>query len=434
MSRKASHAEGAATPFLAAGPLTHGGGHEVPGLPPCDVLEDKVNSYLDHERKKKHNPLKPCDDRHGDCPCDRSDDAEKRVDLIVLLDSSGSMTSAAKAASDAAEDAVAMAARECPSDLRVTWLVVDSTKAGADPPGYLGDITVQLAGTPFTQSHQQYLVGIGAGGPFKQDEPQPPGDLTYPGEEGADAIADLCNFFDWRAGACKAVFYISDTKLDGYSAYDAEAAANASAAAVAKGVVLFAHHIGPPAPVTQEMQNYTDMCGPTGGSAYFGPVDTAQYRELIKHAICNACGSRCREVEIPRIEPCVSVVWGDSDCDCFETDDVEVALITLCNCYSNVAFHDVRISYLFITLADGSPVPKLPDGTPSVSVHPIGPICFGDIGPCTEEGVNCVSREIVIRTRGAKSGGYQLHAVGICFQVVLERSHRACFSLTLCAD
>ena len=405
--------------------------------PTCARLEQSVNDYLHEQWGKKHNVLPHCDESHEDCACGRppGEAGTKTVDLIVLLDSSGSMSSAAAAVSAAAVEGVEAAAKECPSDLRTAWFVVDGAKPGVNAAGHLGDITSDLVGTPFTQTHQQYLVGIGAPGPFKQDEPQPPGDNTYPGEEGADAIADLCNFYDWREGACRAIFYISDTKLDGYSKFDAAAAVNAQAAASTQGVVLFATHIGPPPPpMTSEMQNYLDMCVPTGGSVYFGPVDTDQYKVLLKNAICNACGEECKEIELPKIEPCVSIVWGDSDCDCFETDDVETAIVTICNCYSNVAFSDVHIAYFYVTLDDGSPVPLLPDGTPSVSIHPVGPICFGDIGPCRPGERNCVSREIVIRTRGAKSGKYRIVVSGICYQVVLSQMHDECFSLTLCKD
>ena len=408
--------------------------------PTCEWLESSVDEYLQAQAAKKRNTLKHCGEHDDDdCPCSRkgADGAAAVVDLIVLIDSSGSMSGAASAVSAAAVDALEIAKRECPSDLRTTWLVVDGQKPGPNPPGpnALGDITSLLAGTPFTQSHQQYLLSIGAPGPFKQDEPQPPGDPTYPGEEGADAIADLCNFYDWRKGACRAIFYISDTKLDGYSAFDAAAAANAQSAASAHGVVLFAHHIGPPPPpMTSEMQNYLDMCNPTGGSVYFGPVDVNQYKELLKQAVCNACGSECKEAEVPKVEPCVSIAWGDSECDCFETDDVETAIITVCNCYSNVLFADLHIAFLEITMADGSPVPLLPDGTPSVSIHPPGPICFGDIGPCRPGAVNCISREVVIRTRGAKSGKYKILVRGICYKLTFAQQIEECFELTLCAD
>jgi hypothetical protein len=402
----------------------------------CEQIEAAINDVLHEEKDHKHNTLSHCDGTPGDCPCDRPTGAEKLVDLIVLIDSSGSMGVAANAVASAAEDALAAAAEECPSDLHVVWLVVDSAKPGANAPAYLGDITSILAGTPFTQSHQQYLQNIGSTGPFKQDEAQPAGDVTYPGEEGADSIADLCNFFDWRPGACKAIFYISDTALDGYSAFYDAAATNATAAAIANGVVLFAHKIspgtGPGGPGVEA--SYDHLTVPTGGSAYHGPVDTNQYKLLIKDAICGACGAECMEVDLPKIEPCVSIAWGDSDCDCFETDDVETAIVSICNCYSNIAFTNVHISYFLITMWDGSPVPVLPDGTASVQIVPIGPICFGDIGPCVEGGTNCVSREIVIRTRGAKSGKYKIWVGGICYEIVLRQMHSDCFELELCQD
>jgi hypothetical protein len=47
------------------------------------------------------------------------------------------MGGAARTVSDAAADALEAAAKECPSDLRAVWLVVDSSKTGADPAGYL---------------------------------------------------------------------------------------------------------------------------------------------------------------------------------------------------------------------------------------------------------------------------------------------------------
>lgn len=407
------------------------------GTVPCARLEELVNDYLHAENDHKHNTLPHCDGADAGCSCGKPPGVKKLVDLIIVIDSSGSMAGAGKAVSDAAGAAIAAAAVECPSDLRTAYFTVDGAKPGANPPGNLGDITAQLAGTNFTQTHQQYLLSIGAVGPFQQDAPQPVGDATYPGEEGADAIADLCKFYDWRAGACKAIFYVSDTSLDGesYDSVDDAASTNAANTATARGVVLFAHKIDPGWPTGPPIDAaYTAMCTATGGSAYIGPVDTNQYKVLIKDAICRACGSECKEAVLPKIEPCVSIAWGDSECDCFETDDLEIAMLSICNCYSNVTFANVHVSYLLVQMADGSPVPTLPDGTPSVEVLPIGPICFGDIGPCKEGATNCVSREIVIRTRGAKGGKYRIIVGGICYEIVLQQLHEECFELTLCQD
>ena len=392
----------------------------------CGRIENSINNYLHNQKEDKHNVLEPCDEKHESCSCNRPTGATKKVDLVVLIDSSGSMSSAAVAVAAAAKDAINAAAKECPSDLRVVWLAVDGKKPGANASGNLGSV----GGTSFTQTHQQYLEGLGITGPFQQDALG-----GYPGQEGADAIADICNFFDWRASACKSVFYISDTALDGtYPPYDAPVT-NAVAAAITNGVVLFAHKI-----ILGSINNpavkasYDKLTVLTGGSTYHGPVDKDQYVKLLKNAICNACGAECKEVKLPEMKPCVSISWGDSDCDCFETDDVEIAMISICNCYSNISFSNVRISYLHITMADGSPVPLMPDGTPSVQIIPVGPICFGTIEPCREGATNCVSREVVIRTRGAKSGKYKIYVQGICYEVVHKLIHNDCFELELCKD
>lgn len=143
---------------------------------------------------------------------------------------------------------------------------------------------------------------------------------------------------------------------------------------------------------------------------------------------------RCLEAPVPELEPCISLSWGDSKCDCMETDDVEVLCITVCNCYSNVTFRNLSIGFLWVTDAAGNPVPTLPNGTPSVEIHPLGPICFGDIGPCRDGRGTCVSREVVLRTRGAQPGDYRIVVGAVCFSVTHDYSVNDCFTLTLCRD
>lgn len=144
--------------------------------------------------------------------------------------------------------------------------------------------------------------------------------------------------------------------------------------------------------------------------------------------------TRCIDVRFPEIRPCISMAWGDSDCDCMETDDTEVLCITVCNCYSNVTFRDLTIGFVLVTDDNGGAVPTLPDGTPSVQVIPLGPVCFGGIGPCRDGRGTCVSREVVLRTRGARPGDYRIILGGICFSVCHEYTSLDCFNLTLCQD
>jgi hypothetical protein len=147
------------------------------------------------------------------------------------------------------------------------------------------------------------------------------------------------------------------------------------------------------------------------------------------------CDCNCEPAPFPDIRPCITVKWGDSDCDCLETDDVEVLCITICNCYSNVSLAGVTIGQIVVTDLNGNPVPTLPDGTPSIQVIPTGPICFGDIGPCTDKAhPPCVSRELAFYTRGAAANDYRLFFHGICFQVCHEYQAEQCFTVKLCRD
>lgn len=149
----------------------------------------------------------------------------------------------------------------------------------------------------------------------------------------------------------------------------------------------------------------------------------------------NDCNCKCEEIELPDIQPCISIKWGDSQCDSFDTNDFEVLCITVCNCFSNVTFNNLSIGQIQITDMEGNPVPQLPDGTPSVQVVPSGSICFGDIGPCKDKNKpSCVSRELVLYTRGAVSKSYQLSFSGVCFNVSHNFQSEQCFVVNLCQD
>jgi hypothetical protein len=146
--------------------------------------------------------------------------------------------------------------------------------------------------------------------------------------------------------------------------------------------------------------------------------------------------TNCYEAKFPKLAPIINISWGDSVCDCIETDDTEIMCITVCNGYSNVIFKNFVIGRITVVLIDDNgneiPVPLLPDGTPSVGLHPIGPYCFGDIAACNPNGNNCVSREFVLINRGAKSGKYRIKIEGICFEVCHGYALNDCFEYIAC--
>ena len=137
--------------------------------------------------------------------------------------------------------------------------------------------------------------------------------------------------------------------------------------------------------------------------------------------------SDCVSVDIPEIRPCISIKYGDSDCDCLEGDDFEIMCITVCNCYSNVTFKGFTIGCIEVCNEDGTPVDTLPDDTPSIQLVPIGPYCFGDIEPCS-----CVSREFTLIMRGARTGKYKIKVRGICYDVCFHYDDEECFEFDIC--
>lgn len=394
--------------------------------------KEKVDAFLNKKSIKKVNVLEHCKEEGSACGCSNYD--KGKVDLVLLIDSSGSMRKMARFVNEAAVAALERAKKECKTEeVRTVWLFVDTAKPGSGNAHSLG----ADAGN-FTQSHQAYLESIGVTGPFFHDvvDPTP----SYNKEQGADAIADVAKYFDWTPGACRSILYISDTTLEGVRSNQAAndtAKDQAISIALAKNVTVFAHR-ATPYQATGGMlaadcdQDYEELCTATGGYAQKGGSPTATlYEKLIVKAICD-CGEGCKKAEVKPLEPCIKVVWGDGDCDCFETNDYEVLCITVCNCYSNITFKDFKIASLEIKDKNGRPVSLLPDGTPSIELIPRGPICFGDIPPCEKDTPSCLSREFVINTRGAKAGEYKVVLGAICYEVCHEYSKDLCFKIELC--
>jgi hypothetical protein len=138
---------------------------------------------------------------------------------------------------------------------------------------------------------------------------------------------------------------------------------------------------------------------------------------------------KCAPIDLPRIAPWVSIRWGDSQCDCIEGDDTEVMSLTICNPYQNLTLAGLTVQMVTVVDMNGNAVPNLPDGTPSIELTPIGPYCFGDIAPCT-----CVTRQFVLRLRGAVPGPHRILLKGICFDACFHGDEDACFVFNVCKD
>lgn len=385
----------------------------------CAEWMVKTNTILEELETKKVNSLLTCDEEESGCGCSGDGGSTSKgtlTDLIVLIDTSGSVSSSATAISNAVSLAIEEAKASCEPDLKITFLGLEGT----------------WSGTVFTQNHRDYIFGLHGTVPLAADRP-PSG---YKSEQGANAIEDLSTYADWREGACRAIFYISDEELDGSSPRGdfANETAETNAAIVtanANNVTVFAHHLTYQNLAPAILDNYRDLCEKTGGKVYFSSAPSREeYIELLTEVICNSCGiNTCKEVDFSEVKPCISIKWGDSECDCLESSDYEIMTLTVCNCYSNLTFSNFKISMIEVVDADGKPVSILPNGTPSIKVHPIGVYCFGDIAPCS-----CVTREFVIINEGAKEGEYHINLKGICYDISKSEYLEECFKFNICKD
>ena len=385
----------------------------------CKTLTLRTNTILEEVAKSKANTLSHCHDNSKGCGCDvhRSVLLEEiKTDLIVLIDTSVSMDLTVKKVSEAVDTAIDAARSSCDPNLKITYLGVNGT----------------WPDTVFDQSHSDYIINIQNKTSITVDKT--PSEWTT--DKGARAIEDLSNYAEWREGACRAIFYISDEELDGVSPrgdFSNETAKTdaAIAAANANNVTVFAHLITQQDLAPQILQNYEDLCSETGGEFYSNDFpNTEKYIELLSKVICNSCGSSdCKVIDLPDVNPCISIKWGDSDCDCLESSDYEVMTLTVCNCYSNIAFSNFNIASIEVIGREGHPIPKLPNDKPSIQVHPLGVYCFGDIAPCS-----CVTREFVVLNEGAKAGEYKISLKGICYDIIKSVQTEDCFTFKICKD
>ena len=245
-------------------------------------------------------------------------------------------------------------------------------------------------------------------------------------EDGAAAVIDLSDHFDWRPGAAKAILYLGDEALEGGNPQDANdviAADSAIAAANLKGVKVFTYFgtSGVIDPVT--VSEYARLATSTGGQAFTAPIaGLGGFQAVLKQIICASSVEVCQTADEPSVVPCVRLRWGDGPNDNIETSDSEILCITVCNPYSNVTLKDFTLS-LVLSAPGGGAVPTLPDGTPSVVIKPDYLICFGDIPPCdlnNPEQSSCVSREVVLISCGAVEGRYPI-LVAYCFEACFTK-------------
>lgn len=211
------------------------------------------------------------------------------VDFVVIMDQSSSMREKARNISDAADRAIEEAKRDCGKDVRVEYLAINtvafpSTLFTTTVKDYLSPLVP--GGTSFTIDAYAYLDTIAT--------------LTLPHLEiGAAAITDVANYYDWRQGACKSIFYVSDEPVNGGFAVPIEietmAVNDAISAGIRNEVVFFMNTIQGEAfgmPIFNELNiaNIDRLCLETKGRNYLtNEVDIETYLNIMPEIICNSC-------------------------------------------------------------------------------------------------------------------------------------------------
>jgi hypothetical protein len=373
-------------------------GHKVSAPIDCGALKVFADAHIE----------KACDQKkleiNGAHPCGGAAVAQK-VDLVILIDTSGSMSDEATQLSAAADAAITAAKAKCVNDLRVEFFGLAGT----------------WSGTKFTTKLDAYLISKGVfvasiqhlvGG----------GDVT---ENGARGIDDVAKLFDWRAGAQRAMFYLSDEGLEGGDPQDSADVTEANKAIAAANTASMKVYTYAGTGVLPAVQaEYQRVSTSTGGQSFVNPIaGLGGFQAVLENVICAAGGTTgCAPVKLPELRPCFHIHWGDSALDHIETEDFEVLCIEAHNPYSNVVLTDVTLIIGVVTHKDGTPVEKLPDGTVAAYIKPDAQISFGDLRPCDPmlKDERSVSREVVLKTSGAKAGDYRL-SIAVCFGVQVRQ-------------
>jgi hypothetical protein len=178
--------------------------------------------------------------------------AADRVDVVVVIGSGASMRGEARELSDIADIAIADIQNSAPCDLRVTWLGLGGT----------------WARSRFDHTVRDYLIRECRVSPAeirgRRRGEWADGDARC---DAARTIQDLCDRFNWRTGATRAIFYLGDGALDGGGRADdddIEAADIAIQTAKAAGVAVHTY-LGGGGDREDVAAEYARLAAETGG-------------------------------------------------------------------------------------------------------------------------------------------------------------------------
>ena len=198
------------------------------------------------------------------------------VDLVIMIDTSASMKDEAVGLSEAANAAIEKASGSCPSDLRVVWLGLEGV----------------WKGTHFDQSVHTYLGKLGGGSKMKL-RGRKKGEVADGGaqEDGARNMEDITLHFDWREGAARAIFYLSDEGLEGGGdkiTPEATAAADKAIETAQEGAITLHTYFGSTkSKFKADLQReFARVAHGTGGQAFTEADSIGGFTEALEKVIC----------------------------------------------------------------------------------------------------------------------------------------------------
>ncbi|WP_437498217.1 vWA domain-containing protein [Sorangium sp. So ce1099] len=221
------------------------------------------------------------------------------VDLVVVIDTSFSMRDEAEALSQTITAAIEAAKTKCPSDLRVTYLGIEGTFKNTR-----FDNTVRKYLTQTAKVDASSLRGRTIENAARLKEEQK--ETFDPREDGARAIEDVANHFDWRPGASRSIFFLGDEALEGgvsvsgQDQEDIEAARRAIEAAKKTGTRVhmylgtskFSSDARKHERIYKEIQaEYARVAGETGGKPFTSVDAQSGFQALLEEVICGSSPS-----------------------------------------------------------------------------------------------------------------------------------------------
>ncbi|MBN4004698.1 hypothetical protein [Nostoc sp. LPT] len=200
------------------------------------------------------------------------------VDLVIVIDTSPSMKDEAQSLSDGAQEAIAKAKSSCPSDLKVVWLGIEGT----------------WKGTKFDQTIRNYLTQKAKVSESKL-RGRKRGELKSAGaqEDAARAIEDISEYFNWREGAARAIFYLGDEALEGggdkTEQKDIAAANLAIQKAQTAGVTVHTYFGTSKSKYQADIKTeYARIATSTGGQSFIDKDAISGFSAVLEKVICGS--------------------------------------------------------------------------------------------------------------------------------------------------